>query len=38
MKILIITNLENECCEEDIWIAESFIEDGHLVTLANKYS
>lgn len=37
MKILIITNLENECSEEDIWIAESFIEDGHLVKLVNKY-
>lgn len=37
MKILIITNLENECSKEDIWIANSFIADGHTVKLVNKY-
>lgn len=37
MKILIITNLENECSEEDVWIANSFIADGHDVKLVNKY-
>lgn len=37
MKILIITNLENECSIEDIWIANSFINDGHTVKLVNKY-
>lgn len=37
MKILIVTNLENECSIEDIWIANSFIEDGHIVKLVNKY-
>ncbi len=37
MNILIISNLENECCEEDIWIAESFMQDGHYVQLVNKY-
>lgn len=37
MKILIITNLDNECSVEDIWIAESFINDGHIVKLVNKY-
>lgn len=37
MKILIITNLENECSIEDVWIANSFIEDGHIVKLVNKY-
>lgn len=37
MKILIITNLLNECSIEDIWIANSFKEDGHTVTLVNKY-
>ena len=37
MKILIITNLENECSIEDIWIANSFISDGHTVKLVNKY-
>ena len=36
MKILIITNLENECSIEDIWIANSFISDGHIVKLVNK--
>ncbi len=37
MKILIITNLENECSIEDVWIANSFISDGHIVKLVNKY-
>ena len=37
MKILIITNLENDCSEEDIWIAKSFEKDGHYVLLENKY-
>ncbi len=37
MKILIITNLENECSIEDIWIANSFIKDGNTVKLVNKY-
>jgi hypothetical protein len=37
VKILIITNLDNECSVEDIWIAESFINDGHIVKLVNKY-
>lgn len=37
MKILIITNLQNECSEEDVWIAQSFLKDGHEVKLVNKY-
>ncbi len=37
MKILIVTNLENECSIEDVWIANSFIEDGNDVKLVNKY-
>lgn len=37
MKILIITNLENECSIEDVWIAEEFSKDGHEVKLVNKY-
>lgn len=37
MKILIITNLLNECSIEDIWIAKSFEKDGHIVKLVNKY-
>ena len=37
MKILMITNLLNECSEEDIWIATSFMEDGNEVKLVNKY-
>lgn len=37
MKILMVTNLENECSIEDVWIAKSFEEDGHVVTLVNKY-
>lgn len=37
MKILIITNLENECSIEDVWIAKSFMNDGHIVKLVNKY-
>lgn len=37
MKILIITNLQNECSEEDVWIAESFKKDGNNVKLVNKY-
>ena len=37
MKILIITNLLNECSIEDVWIANSFIDDGHTVKLVNKY-
>lgn len=37
MKILMVTNLLNECSEEDVWIAESFIDDGHDVKLVNKY-
>lgn len=37
MKILIITNLENECSEEDVWIADSFAKDGNIVKLVNKY-
>lgn len=37
MKILIITNLLNECSIEDVWIAKSFERDGHTVKLVNKY-
>lgn len=37
MKILIITNLLNECSVEDVWIANSFAADGHTVKLVNKY-
>ena len=37
MKILIVTNLENECSIEDVWIANSFKEDGNDVILVNKY-
>ena len=37
MKILMITNLLNECSIEDRWIAQSFEEDGHIVTLTNKF-
>lgn len=37
MKILIVTNLQNECSIEDVWIGNSFIEDGHDVKLVNKY-
>lgn len=37
MKILMITNLLNECSIEDIWIAESFKNDGHEIRLENKY-
>ncbi len=37
MKILIITNLLNECSIEDVWIANSFKKDGHDVELVNKY-
>ena len=37
MKILMVTNLLNECSEEDVWIANSFIDDGHDVKLVNKY-
>ena len=37
MKILIVTNLENECSIEDVWIADSFKKDGHTVKLVNKY-
>ena len=37
MKILMITNLENECSIEDVWIANSLINDGHEVKLVNKY-
>ena len=37
MKILIITNLENECSEEDVWIANSFKKDRNIVKLVNKY-
>lgn len=37
MKILIITNLENECSIEDVWISDSLKRDGHIVKLVNKY-
>ena len=37
MKILIVTNLENECSIEDVWIGKSFENDGHTVKLVNKY-
>ena len=37
MKILIVTNLENECSIEDVWIGKSFEADGHTVKLVNKY-
>ncbi len=37
MRILIVTNLLNECSIEDVWIANSFINDGHKVKLVNKY-
>lgn len=35
MKILIITNTDNEEIFEDIWIANSFIEDGCQVEIVN---
>ncbi len=37
MKILMITDLNNECIQEDLWIAESFMKDNHIVKLVNKH-